>query len=393
MKNLNLSSNIWKIYLIKVVKSGTFAFPVLVLFLKENNLSMQEILLLQALFSVVVFMLNVPAGYFADRFGRKTSILVAGFSSAIGYLIYSLSYSFYGFLIAEIALGIGACFFNEVDNAILWDTLADDGRESEYQKVGGRNGSAGMISEGVTSFIGGFMALVSLRFPIYWDAGLTFLMVPLALTLVEPKRHKMKSAGSKFAEMLRIIKFALNDHKEIKWLIIYSAIVSASTLTMVWFVQVYWVATNVPLKFFGVLWGLLQFSSAFFSWNAHKIEKYLGRKKSLIALIAFPVLGYFLLGASSFIWSGIFILLFYVTRGIGNPVTSDYINGLVSSEERATILSIKDLVSRLVFSIVGPFVGWINDAISLKMALTSSGLIFLTSGAIALFFMHKHKAL
>jgi len=250
-----------------------------------------------------------------------------------------------------------------------------------------------LISEGVTSVIGGFMALVSLRFPLYWDAGLTFLMVPLAFTLVEPERKLTKSFESNLRKMWRLIKFSLNDHKEIKWLIIYSAIVSASTLTMVWFIQVYWANTGVPLKFFGILWATLQFAAAFFSWNAHGIEKSLGRKKSLLALITFPVLGYLLLSTLSFIWAGIFILLFYVTRGISNPVISDYINGLVSSEDRATILSVKNLAGRLVFSVIGPFAGWINDAISLRMALASSGLIFLLLGAVALLFMHRHKAL
>lgn len=393
MQNQEISSNIWKIYLIKAVRSGMFSIPIIVLFFKENGLSMQEILILQSLFSIAVITLEVPTGHFADKFSRKSSIIIGGIMATIGYVIYSLSYSFLGFLLAEITLGIGLCFVSGADSAMLWDTLAEGKRENEYKKVEGKNGSIGMISEGVTSVIGGLMALVSLRFPLYWDAVLTFVMVPLALTLIEPKRHRAENTESNLGKMWRLVKFSLNDHKEIKWLIIYSAIVSASTLTMVWFIQVYWVATNVPLKLFGVLWALLQFSSAVFSWNAHGIEKYLGRKKSLIALLVFPVLGYFLLSTFAFIWSGIFMLLFYVTRGINNPVISDYINGLVSSDERATILSVKNLVGRLLFSIVGPLAGWINDAISLEMALASSGLIFLIFGVIALFFMNRHKAL
>lgn len=393
MKKGNSSSNIWKIYLIKAVKSGMFSIPVIVLFFKENGLSMKEILLLQAIFSVAVILLEVPTGHFADRFSRKISILIGGVLATIGYALYASSYTFLGFLSAEIILGVGLCFVSGADSAMLYETLLERGEESEYKKVEGKNGSIGMISEGVTSIVGGLLALVSLRFPLYWDAGLSSLMIPLALLLVEPKRQEVKSSESSLEKMWRLIRFSLNDHKEIKWLIIYSAIVSASTLTMVWFIQVYWVATDVPLKFFGILWAVLQFAAAFFSWYAHDIEKYLGRKKALIALIVFPVVGYFLLSSFMFLWSGIFMLLFYVTRGINNPVISDYINGLVSSDMRATILSVKNLVGRLIFSVVGPFVGWANDAISLQVALFVSGSIFLLSGVIALFFMHKHKAL
>ena len=393
MKNLNLSSNVWKLYLIKAVRSGMFSIPIIVLFFKENGLSMKEILLLQSIFSIAVISLEVPTGYFADRFSRKTSILIGGVFATIGYTVYSLSYTFLGFLSAELILGVGLCFVSGADSAMLYDTLLENGKEGEYKKVEGKNGSLGMISEGATSIIGGFLALVSLRFPLYWDAGLAFLIIPAALLLVEPKRQEMKSTENSFVKMYKLIKFSLNDHKELKWLIIYSAIVSASTLTMVWFIQVYWADAGVPLKFFGVLWAILQFTSAFFSWHAHGIEKYLGRRKSLIALIVFPVVGYFLLSSLVFIWFGIFMLLFYITRGISNPVISDYINGLVSSDVRASILSVKNLIGRLVFSVIGPFVGWINDAISLQAALAASGLIFLLSGVIALLFMKKYKAL
>ncbi len=393
MKKKNVDSNVWKLYLIKAVKSGMFSIPIIVLFFKENGLSMKEILLLQSLFSIVVISLELPTGRFADRVSRKISILIGGIMATIGYILYSLSYTFWGFLCAEAILGVGLSFVSGADSAMLYDTLLEREAESEYKKVQGKSDSVGMISEGVTSIIGGALALISLRFPLYWDAGLTFLMVPLALTLAEPKVHRAENAESIFVQTWKLLKFSLNDHKELKWLIFYSAIIGASTLTMVWFIQTYWVATNVPLKFFGVLWATLQFSAAFFSWRAHSIEKYLGRKKSLIMLIVFPVVGYFVLSTSLFIWLNVFMLLFYVTRGINNPVISDYINGLVSSEIRASILSVKNLIGRLVFSLVGPFVGWINDMISLQMALAISGSIFMVSGMIALFFMRKHKAL
>jgi len=393
MQKQNLSSNIWKIYLIKAIKSGMFVMPVIVLFFKENGLTMKEILILQSLFSISVIILEVPTGYFADRFSRKTSILIGGVVATLGWGLYSLSYSFAGFLLAEITLGVGLCFISGADSAMLYDTLLESGEAHEYKKVEGRNGSIGMISEGVTSVIGGFLALVSLRFPLYWDVGLAFLVIPAAFMLIEPEKSKKQTNESSLIQMWKLIKFSLSDHKEIKWLIIYSAIVSAATLTAVWFIQIYWVTTGVLIGYFGILWATLLFASAFFSWHAGGIEKFLGRKKSLMALIVLPAVGYFLLSSFMFIWSGIFMLLFYITRGINNPIISDYINGLVSSDVRATILSVKNLVGRVMFSVVGPFAGWINDAISLQMALASSGAIFLLSGMVALLFMRKHKAL
>lgn len=393
-KNSRVESNVWKLYLVKAVSMFTLVMPIIVLFYQENGLTMQQVFLLQAIFSVVLLSLEVPTGYFADQVGRKTSIVIGGIIATAGFLTYALSYGFWGFLVAEIFLGIGASFISGSDSALLYDSLIETQEEAKFKKTEGRRQSLGMLAEGLSSVLGGFLALVTLRYPFYWDVAITVMVVPVALTLIEVKRHRPEKAReSSFKAMVRLMKYALHDHTEIKWLIIYASLVGTSTLTMVWFIQVYWTATGVPLGLFGVAWAALMFTAAFFAWNAHRIEKFFGRKTSLVMLITFPVLGYLLLSSFWFVWSGLFVALFYVTRGLNNPIFADYLNKLVSSDIRATIMSVKNLVGRLFFVIVGPFVGWINDAFSLKAALVSSGIIFLAFGFASLLFMHKHKAL
>jgi MFS family permease len=393
MNQEKLNANIWKLYLIKSLRSFMLFTPVIVLFFQENGLSMQQVFLLQALFSVAVISLEVPTGYFSDIFGRKKSIIIGGILATMGFAIYSQSYTFWGFLLAEITLGFGISFVSGADSAMLYDTLLEKGRELEYQKREGRGQGIGMLSESLASVLGGLLALISLRFPLYCDVAITFLVIPVALTLMEPKIQRAKKTESSLKSIWGLIKFSLHDHKEVKWLIIYSASVAASTLTMFWFIQPYLLAMDVPLGFFGVILAGLLLTAAFFSWNAHKIEKILGKKKSLILLIILPVLGYLLLSSLWFVWSGVFILFFFITRGLNNPITLDYINGLIPSDIRATVLSVKNLVGRVMFSVIGPLVGWVSDVFSLKAALLSSGTIFLILGLISLAFMRKHRAL
>lgn len=391
MEQKRLKSNIWKLYLIKALRSFMLIMPVVVLFYKENGLTMKEVFLLQSLFSLAAISLEVPTGYFSDIFGRKKSIVIGGILATTGFAIYSQSYGFWGFLLAEVILGFGMSFISGADSAMLYDTLLEMKRENDYKKFEGRGLSIGLSSEGIASIIGGMLALVSLRFPLYWDVAITFMTIPVALTLFETERHRKIFEESGIKNVIKLVKYSLHDNKEIKWLILYSSIAGASTLTMVWFIQPYLAENKVPLAIFGVIWSALQFTAAFFSWNAHRIENTIGKKNSLILLAVLPALGYFLLSSLWYIWSGIFILLFYVTRGINNPITLDYINGLVPSEIRATVLSVKNLIGRLIFSIIGPIAGWMTDAFSLKTALLASGLTFLVLGITSLGFMKKHK--
>lgn len=72
---------------------------------------------------------------------------------------------------------------------------------------------------------------------------------------------------------------------------------------------------------------------------------------------------------------------------------NDYVNTLVSSDIRATVLSIQALMFRFVFVIIGPFIGWVSDIYTLQTALFSAGIIFSVLFSIPLVFLAKYKAL
>jgi MFS family permease len=390
----NKTNNLQKMYVIRALRSGMFSIAIIVIFFKEHGLSMGEITLLQSLFSVAVIMFELPTGHYADNYGRKKSIVIGGCFSALGYAIYSLASTFWGFLAGEIILALGCSFVSGADSAIIYENTEQGQGMTSCIKTEGNSASAGMLSEGVTSLVGGsVLALVSLRFPLYFDILLALSVIPVALTLYEPEKPKKQKRESSFATIWRVMKYSLREHVELRWLIIYSAVISASTLTMVWFIQIYWVAAHIPVIMFGGLWAALMCIGALVSARAYVLEDKFGRKRTLMMLIILPVAGYIFLGVYVAQWSIIFIALFYVVRGINNPIMKSYVNGLVNSDDRAKILSVQSAVGRLMFTIIGPIMGWVNDAYSLQIALFACAGVFAIMGVIALLFMHKNRLL
>ncbi|MCP4376942.1 MAG: MFS transporter [bacterium] len=389
----NLKSNIPKLYFIKALRWFLLVIPILVLFFQENGLSMKQVLLLQSCFSVAIVVFEVPSGYFADVIGRKFSIIIGSVLGFIAFVIYSFSYGFWGFLGGELIMGLGASFISGADSAMLYDSLLATSREEDYKKIEGRMSSVGNFSEGIASIVGGFLALISLRTPFYWEVATCFFAIPIAFTLVEPPVHKRDNSEGSFRSILRIVRYSLHEHAEVKWLIFYSAVIGASTLTMVWFIQPYLKLVGLPLPLFGIVWAALQFSVGIFALRSHWFEARVGRKKSLVSLIVLSAMAYFLLSYFSTIWAIGFIFIFYFVRGVGGPVFKDYINKLIESDIRATVLSVKNLVGRLLFAVIGPIIGWVSDFYSLQTALGVSGGIFLFLGAISLLFLKKNKAL
>ena len=73
----------------------------------------------------------------------------------------------------------------------------------------------------------------------------------------------------------------------------------------------------------------------------------------------------------------IVLYLFYLVRGYATPVLKDYINRITASNIRATVLSVRNFIIRLLFALTGPLLGWVKDIYSLPQALTLAGIIFL----------------
>ena len=245
--------------------------PIVVLFFRENGLSLEEVFFVHAWYSACVILFEVHSGYFADRLGRRRPLLIGSVFVSLGFGEYAFSYALYDFLAAEFLIAVGAGFSSGSDSALLYDSLIQLNRQEEYKKIAGPWASMSNFSEGIAGILGGFLALVSLRTPVIWQAWVMVLMIPRAWSLVEPKRELLEKSESSFKAILKIVHYSLHGHKEVKWLILYSSMVGTSTLTIVWFVQPFLELVDVPLAWFGISWAVLQFTVGVFAILAHRI--------------------------------------------------------------------------------------------------------------------------
>ncbi|MEX0982342.1 MAG: MFS transporter [Bacteroidales bacterium] len=369
-------------YLIKISKWFMLYMPVVVLFYESNGLKMKDIMVLQAIYSIMIVILEIPSGYMADVWGRKRTILTGAVLGMAGFMVYGISYGFYGFLIAQIILGIGQSLVSGADSAMLYDSLLEQGQERKYSRYEGRITSLGSLAEAAAALLSILLVTVSLRTPYYGQIIVAALAIPAALTLREPLQHK-KLMNRDFREIVDISRFALIGNKILRRNILLSAFIGCATLTMAWFAQKFFEYSQIDKVWFGLLWAGLNITVALSSFYAYRTEMLLGPKRSIILISLLIPLGYIALSRSGLVSGLIVLLLFYLVRGYATPVLKDYINRVTSSEIRATVLSVRNFVIRIIFSIAGPLIGWVNDLYDLPAALLLGGIIFLVLNVIA----------
>lgn len=377
----NFSKNIPRLYLIKISKWFNLVMPIVVLFYQDNGMGMHDIFILKAIYSVAIVVMELPSGWMADIWGRKKTLILGAVLGSIGFFAYSFSYGFWAFVIAEIILGIGHSFVSGADSAMLFDSLKADSKTKEYTKHEGRITSAGNFAEAFAGIIGGFLAAISLRTPFFFQIAIAAMAIPAALTLIEPKVHSTNNVQS-IKKLVQNIKETFVTNQDLRISILLSAVTGTATLTFAWLVQPFFKVINLPVEMFGIYWTALNLTVGVSSIFAHRVEIFFGKRYTLLGIILLLAAGYFLSGIAITFWGILFLLLFYLVRGIATPVLKNYINQYTKSEVRATMLSVRNFIIRISFAVIGPLLGWITDNTSLNYAFILAGGIYLVSALI-----------
>lgn len=383
-----MDRNILSLYIIKFSKWFSFVMPILVLFYEENGLTLQDIFILKSIYSVVAVGFELPSGYLADTWGKRNCLLLGCVIFFGGYLTYSFTETFLAFVFAEILLGMGQTFVNGTDSALLYNTVAAHKKDYLYMRYEGRLTMVGNFSEAVAGILGGLLAVLSLRFPFYAQAVIAFSGIPAAFMLKEYGGRVVRSNA--LPEIIRILKYSLFTNRQLACNIAFSGIIGAATLTMAWFVQPILIQLETPVSFYGIIWTGLNLAVGTAAWYSDKIEQFFGSARMSILILVCISGGYVLLAfhLASYSLLGI-LLLFYLVRGFATPILKGYINQLTLSEMRTTVLSIRNLIIRLMFAAIAPFAGWISDTRGIQSALLYIAAIITIPGMVVFILSRK----
>ena len=386
----NIESNIWKFYFFQSFKHLSFFLPIIVLFWQKNGLSMTETMILQSFFAIFIVLLEIPTGYFADIYGRRKSLVISVFFLFFGAIIYSLGVNFFFFLIAEFLWAFGNSLISGSDSALIYDSLKEFNREKEFKKIWGKSIFFLLVSMSLANVIGGVIGKINFRWTFLAMLPFLAILIPISASMIEPKRNKLIIKKSYLEELRAIIKYSFSKNKKLKWLLIYAGIAYSFNQAALWLYQPYFSLTGLNILQIGIVFASFQIIAAITAKFSYKIEKKLGEKFSLFLIILLIGVSYLLMGNFIYLFSFTFSFLHQFVRGFSKVVFTDYINKIIPSETRATILSLKNMTGKLIYALIIPFIGWFIDLYSLLNALVMLGIISLIIGSVVfIFFMKK----
>lgn len=332
--------------------------PILIPFMLFKGLNYTQILTLQSISAVSVFLFEIPTGAIADKISRKFSLALGSLCMALGLIIYILCKSFFAFSIAEIIFGLGITFTSGADSALLYESLDRIGRKADYQKIEGYSNSLVFVGQGIGSIVSSMIYTWSVYSPFWVSVGFILLSIFIAFSFYEPER--LKSEHSYHKHVGESLKICIQSPR-LFWLLIYSAFIGFALRISFWLYQPYFKAVDIDIFWYGMIFFFFNMVAAF----ASKVlgEKFYEQRPRRVMLgLAVLMCISFLIPALLMMPLMIVILaLQQIVRGMYSTTSRFYINHQVKDEQRATIISVVSLTSSLGFAILSPIVGLILD--------------------------------
>jgi MFS family permease len=355
--------------------AASFIWGINTIFLLDAGLSNLEAFAANAFFTAGMVVFEVPTGIVADTVGRRASYLLGTVTLAASTLLYVLLWQvgapFWQWALVSMLLGLGFTFFSGAVEAWLVDALTATGFTGQMETVFGR----GQIVTGVAmltgSVAGGFIAQqTSLGIPFVLRGIVLVVMFVVAFRMMHDVGFTPVKGGRPLAEMRKIASASI-DHgwrvPAVKWLMVESLFTGGVGIYAFYALQPYLLelyGDPEAYQIAGLVAAIVAGAQILGGIAAPRIRRLFRRRTSaLIAMAATSSLTLALIGVVDSFWPvlGLIVvwgLLFAATM----PIRQTYLNGLIPSRQRATILSFDSLMDSTGGVWAQPVLGRAADA-------------------------------
>ena len=344
------------------------------LFLLDAGLTNTEAFAAKAFFTAGFVLFEVPTGVIADLHGRKVSYLLGVITLALSTLLYlymwRVSAPFWAWALTSLLLGLGFTFFSGASQAWLVDALAHSGYKEKLESVLAR----GEIVEGSAMLIGsvggGLLAqTTNLGIPYVVRAGLLGINFLLAFVLMKDLGFKPASGKKPVREIKKILKNSVKyglRNPPVRWLMLAAPFTGGVTIYAFYAMQPYLLELYGDKSAYGVA-GLAAAIVAGAQIAGGLLVPYLGkffrrRTSVLLACEALSVVVLAVVGLVPNFWVVVVLLVLWgLMFAAVMPIRQTYLNALIPSEQRATVLSFDSLFSSTGGVVFQPMLGKAAD--------------------------------
>jgi MFS family permease len=369
-----LSVNIKNDYIYKFFSAFDITSAIWVLYLGFKGMTLAQIGLLEGIFHITGFISEIPTGALADLFGRKKIIIIGRITSLISAIIMLFSNSFMGFAIGFILSAWGYNLNSGSEEALIYDTLKKLDREEEFLKVNGKINLIIEVSQGLAVFIGGILSQIDFSISYITAVVIGSISLVLSTRFIEVDVIRKENQSINIINHLRqSIDIVKNNKRLLNILIFFPLIYTFSAIIYFYGQQLFndMEYSRISISIIFLFNGIFSSLGAILSSKIYKKYKSLGWIMISISISVFTIF----MGIGKENLSIVFFLGIGFLTSILQPISSNLINSMVESNQRATIISVESMFYSIMMIILFPICGFIGDRVYLELSFIMVGIV------------------
>jgi MFS family permease len=368
--------------------ASSFIWGINTIFLLDAGLDNAEAFAANAFFTVGQVVFEVPTGVVADTRGRRFSYLLGAATLLVSTLLYLLMWQVHapllGWAIASILLGLGFTFFSGATEAWLVDALTATGFTGHLEHVFGRAQTVSGASMLFGTVAGGVVAqATNLGVPYLIRAAMLGVTLLVAFRFMHDLGFTPQRDLGPVTAVRNVVRGAVDGglrNPPVRWLML------AAPFSFGTGIYVFYASQPYLLELYGdrTAYGVAGLAAAIVAGvqivgglAVSRVRRLFGRRTT--ALILGTTLNVGLLVVLGLTRSFPIALLLLVgwafVFAVEAPLRQAFVNGVIPSEQRATVLSFDNLMGSAGGVVAQPVLGRVAD-------VSGYGPSYVVSGAI-----------
>ncbi|MEV7638245.1 MFS transporter [Pseudarthrobacter enclensis] len=366
--------------------AASFIWGINTLFLLDAGLSNLEAFAANAFFTAGMVLFEVPTGVVADSWGRRASFLLgtvtlAG-STFLYYLLWQYSAPFWWWAAVSVLLGLGFTFFSGAVEAWLVDALQYSAYEGTLETVLGRGQMVSGIAMLAGSVAGGVIAqATNLGVPFLLRVGVLAAMFAVAFLLMHDVGFTPDRSARPVAAVRAVLKASVDGglrHPPVRYIMLAAPFTQGVGIYVFYALQPYLLQLFGDPRAFavaGLAAAIVAGADVVGGWMAPRVRRLVHRRTTVLvaSTVASALILVILLFTTSFWLALVLLMLWGMVGSAGTPVRQAYLNDMIPSRQRATVLSFDSLMGSSGGVVVQPLLGRAADLYGYPASLAISG--------------------
>jgi MFS family permease len=383
--------NVWKLYAIRFFYNLIPAYVIERLFWEERGMTIQMVVFTEIIFAVTIVLLEIPTGIMADKWGRKHMIVLSALLGCFEFLILVYATEFWHFALVVFLAAIGSSASSGAESALLYDSLASEGKAQSFEKYVGRMNALDISSIMIAALCGSFLAGRYGYSFNYWISFVSMLVsLCFTLMLVEPAGSKQEDEDDQIPIKV-YMSASLRLFRENKGvlLVVLSGMVTGAAINFIdEFWQTYLDRLGIPVIYFGL------FSAALFlvrlpgSMMAYRLKNKFNYRFLLAGVTAVLAVCFIYLSVIKDFSGLAAMFIICLLAGMVEPLAAGYLHHRIDSKMRATMGSFQSLGENAVLIITGLGFGYFSSKYDV---FGGYGFIGIVCGVFFIYFTFASK--